>query len=297
MITPNPINIGDKVAIVATARKISFEEIEPAIKVFNDWGLEVMLGDNLFKAANQFAGTDEERAADMQQMLDDDSIKAIIITRGGYGTVRIVDALDFSEFLKHPKWIVGYSDVTVLHSHVNNNFGVETIHATMPLNFTKNTPEALESLKKALFGKKLEYEFDSGALSRAGKAKGILVGGNLSILYSLIGTASDVDTDEKILFIEDLDEYLYHVDRMMINLKRAGKLTKLAALVVGAMSEMNDNAIAFGQTAEEIIFDAVKEYDYPVVFGFPAGHINDNRALIMGRKLKMIVGEKCSIEF
>jgi muramoyltetrapeptide carboxypeptidase len=297
MITPKALNIGDRIAIVATARKISLEEIEAAIKTFTDWGLEVVLGDNLFKTDHQFAGTDEERTADLQQMLDDNSIKAIISARGGYGTVRIIDKLDFSGFVSNPKWIVGYSDVTVLHSHIYTNFGIQTLHATMPLNFKDASTDALESLRKALFGEKVEYNFDPGTLSRPGKAKGVLTGGNLSILYSLIGTVSDIDTDGKILFIEDLDEYLYHVDRMMMNLKRAGKLSNLAGLVVGALSKMNDNAISFGKTAEEVVFDAVKEYDYPVAFGFPAGHINDNRALIIGRKAKIVVGKKCFLGF
>jgi len=297
MISPKELKSGDNVGIVATARKISAEEIEPAIKVLNEWDLEVVLGDNLYKTDHQFAGTDEERASDFQKMLDNDSIKAIIIARGGYGTVKIIDRIDFSRFITNPKWIIGYSDATVLHSHIYTNFGIETLHATMPLNFADASKQTLESLRKALFGKKLKYEFDKAPLSRKGSAKGILTGGNLSILYSLTGTASDIDTDGKILFIEDLDEYLYHVDRMMMNLKRAGKLSNLAGLIVGALSEMNDNEIPYGKTAEEIVHDAVKEYDYPVAFDFPAGHTRENRALILGREATISVGKTAYLDY
>jgi muramoyltetrapeptide carboxypeptidase len=293
---------GDKIGVVAPARKILLEEIQPAIDILESWGLEVVSGKNLFHQDNQFSGTDAERVADLQNMLDDTSIKAVISARGGYGALRIIDSLDFKKFKKHPKWVVGYSDITVLHSHINK-LGVQTLHATMPINFTKNK-EATETLYKALFGRKINYKVKLHSLNK--KAKGVktssvvegeLVGGNLSLLYALAGSKSDIDTKGKILFIEDLDEYLYHVDRMMLQLKRSGKLKSLKALVVGGMTDMKDNTIPFGKTAEEIILDAVKEYNYPVVFGFPAGHIDENFALYFGKKAKLKIGKTVELTY
>lgn len=290
MITPTYLKRGDKIGIVATARKISKEELQPAIDILYSWGLEVVLSKNLFNTDNQYSGTDDERADDLQMMLDDSSVKAIISARGGYGTIRIIDKLDFTSFQKSPKWIIGYSDITVLHSHIHN-FGIETIHATMPINFTKNE-EATESLRKVLFGEIINYKIESHPLNRKGIAEGEIVGGNLSLLYALSGSDSDIDTKGKILFIEDLDEYLYHIDRMMMQLKRAGKLDNLAGLIVGGMTEMKDNLIPFGKTAEQIIIDVIKEYNYPVCFNFPAGHIDRNLAIIMGRNVKLTVNGK-----
>lgn len=286
---------GDKIGIIAPARKISKEEIQSAIDIFNAWGLEVVLSKNLFNADNQFSGTENERAEALQIMLNDDSIKAIISARGGYGTIRIIDKIDFTNFKKHPKWIIGYSDITVLHSHINN-FGIETLHATMPINFTKNA-EATETLRKAIFGEQLNYEVESHPLNRKGKAEAELIGGNLSLIYALTGSVSDIDTKGKILFIEDLDEYLYHIDRMMLNLKRSGKLDHLAGLIIGGMTDMKDNTIPFGKTAEEIITDAVKKYDYPVCFNFPGGHVEKNLALYFGRKVKLKVADTVQLVF
>jgi muramoyltetrapeptide carboxypeptidase len=288
MISPAFLKKGDKIGIVAPARKISMEELNYSIDVFKSWGLEVVLGKNLFGQDNQFSGTDEQRAADLQDMLDDNSIKAIISARGGYGTLRIIDRLNFSGFVKHPKWIIGYSDITILHSHIRQNFGIETLHTTMPINFSKNA-EAVETMRKALFGEKLIYNISPHPLNRLGTAEAKLSGGNLSLIYALAGSKSDIDTSGKILFLEDLDEYLYHVDRMMLNLKRSGKLENLAGLVIGGMTNMKDNLVPFGKTAEEIIFDAVKEYNYPVCFNFPAGHVERNLAMVMGRKVKLSV--------
>jgi muramoyltetrapeptide carboxypeptidase len=292
---PSFLKKNDKIGIIAPARKISKEEIQSAIDIFNSWGLEVVLSKNLFNADNQFSGTDDERAEALQIMLDDDSIKAVISARGGYGTIRIIDKIDFTKFRKHPKWIIGYSDITVLHSHINN-FGIETLHATMPINFTKNA-EATETLRKAIFGEQLNYELESHTLNRKGKAEAELIGGNLSLIYALTGSVSDIDTKGKVLFIEDLDEYLYHVDRMMLNLKRSGKLDHLAGLIVGGMTDMKDNTIPFGKTAEEIIIDAVKEYDYPVCFNFAAGHVEKNLALYFGRKVKLKVADTVQLAF
>jgi muramoyltetrapeptide carboxypeptidase len=286
----------DKIAIISTARKITYDEIKQAIEILESWGLVPVLGANLFCESNQYSGTDEQRATDLQAALDDDEIKAIICARGGYGTVRIIDNIDFTKFLQNPKWIIGYSDVTVLHSHIQNNFGIETIHGSMLLNFTKNSKEALSSLQKALFQGCFSHETIPHPLNREGNAEGVLIGGNLSLLYALNNTVSDLDTDGKILFIEDLDEYLYHIDRMILTLKRSGKLSNLAGLVVGELTDMRDNTIPFGKTAEEIIIEAVTEFNYPVCFGFPAGHIDDNRALILGQKVKLTVGKIVLLE-
>jgi muramoyltetrapeptide carboxypeptidase len=295
MKTPPYLQKGDTIAIVAPARSVSIEEMMPAITLFEEWGLKVVLGENLFAKHNQFAGTEEERVEDFQQMLDNQEIKAIVAARGGYGVVRIIDLFNFEHFNQHPKWIIGYSDITVLHSHIHTCFGIETLHATMPINVYANPNyESTESLYDALFGKPLSYQFPTSSFSRVGAGKGELIGGNLSILYSLSATESDINTDGKILFIEDLDEYLYHVDRMMQNLKRSGKLNYLAGLIVGGLTEMKDNTIPFGQSAEEIILESVSEYDYPVCFGFPAGHSDDNRALILGREVQLTVNNKLS---
>lgn len=285
MKTPPFLKQGDTIGITATARKISIDELRTAITLFEGWGLTVELAPNLFKVDNQFAGTDAERTSDFQYLADKPEIKAIICARGGYGTVRIVDLIDWDAFSKNPKWLVGYSDVTVLHNHINKNLNISTLHATMPLGMDTENDEKVEaqnSIQKALFGELPHYELPKHSLNKQGEAKGIFVGGNLSVLYSILGSSSFPETEGKILFIEDLDEYLYHIDRMMQGLKRAGTLKNLAALVVGGMSDMRDNTVAFGKTAEEIIYDVVKEYNYPIYFNFPAGHIDRNLALPMG---------------
>lgn len=295
MKTPPYLQKGDSVAIVAPARSVSIEEMMPAITLFEEWGLNVVLSENLFAVHNQFAGTETERAEDFQKMLDDEEIKAIICARGGYGVVRIIDLLNFENFIHHPKWIVGYSDITVFHSHIHTRFGIETLHATMPINIYANPNyESTESMYAALFGNQLSYQIPTSSYSKVGEGKGELIGGNLSILYSLSATESDINTDGKILFIEDLDEYLYHVDRMMQNLKRSGKLNYLSGLIIGGLTEMKDNTIPYGATAEEIILEAVSEYDYPVCFDFPTGHSDDNRALIIGREAILSVSKGMS---
>src|SRR5690606_37978402 len=267
---PQALKIGDKISIISTARKISLEEVQPAINLLTEWGLEVVLGENLFAEEHQFAGTKVQRLADLQQALNNKEIKAIFCARGGYGTVQLIDEIDFSDFKKQPKWIVGYSDVTVLHNHINQHFGIATLHATMPINFKTNNTAELQSLKDALFGNTLNYQCAPHAYNRLGEAKGELVGGNLSILYSLTGTTSQINTEGKILFLEDLDEYLYHIDRMMQNLKRAGMLHGLKGLLIGGMTDMNDNTIPYGHSAIDIIKNIVADYDFPVAFGFPA---------------------------
>ena len=294
---PPFLKAGDKIGIVAPARKFTPDELAFALRQFTSWGLVPVTGVHLFGADHQYSGTDAERAADMQAMLDDSEIKAVISARGGYGTMRIIDALDFTQFKKHPKWICGYSDITVLHSHINRQCGVETLHCTMPVSFEKDAL-SLETLRMDLFGERRIFEIPAGnPLNRAGSAQGELVGGNLSLLYAMQGSASDIDTRGKILFLEDLDEYLYHLDRMMLSLKRSGKLAHLQGLVIGGMTEMKDNTVPFGRNAEQIIYDAVSEYAYPVCFDAPAGHGKDNHALYLGREVRMTVGDAVRLEF
>ena len=290
MIFPEKLKIGDKIGIISTARKITSDELAPAIKIIKSWGLKLELGSNLFEADDQFSGTLEQRSADLQTMIDDDSIKAILCARGGYGTVQIIDNIDFYKLKNNPKWIVGYSDVTVLHSHLNK-LGIASLHATMPINFKTNTMQSLSSLRNSLFGNENSILCEPHPFNKFGKVEGEFVGGNLSILYSLLGSNSDVDTDGKILFIEDVDEYLYHIDRMIMNLKRNAKFTKIKGLVVGGMSDMNDNAIPFGKKVEEIILAHTKEYNFPICFGFPAGHLDDNRALVFGKECTLEINE------
>lgn len=288
MITPPYLQKGDTVAIVSTARKNIEDNLKPTIDLLEGWGLKVKLGTTIGLDYYQLAGTDEQRAADFQEQLDNPSIKAIWCVRGGYGTVRIIDKLNFTRFKESPKWIIGFSDVTVLHSHLNR-MGFESLHAIMPVSVARATDEAKDSLSKALFGEQLTYTLTCDALNHLGKAKGELVGGNLSILYSLLGSESAIDCKEKILFLEDLDEYLYHIDRMMMNLKRNGCLSSLKGIVIGGMTKMNDNEIPWGRNALEIIEETVKELNIPIIYNFPAGHLQDNRALIFGRQITMEV--------
>ena len=286
-LAPPYLNKGDTIAIVASARKISKQELTPTISILKRWGLVVELGPNVYKEHNQFSGTDEERKQDLQWALNHKKAKAILIARGGYGILRIIDDVDFSSFIKKPKWLVGYSDVTVLHSHIQS-LGICSLHATMPINFLKHEKATL-SIKKLLFNQKQEYKIEAQPRNRTGTAEAEVVGGNLSLLYALSGSSSEVPYKNKILFIEDLDEFLYHVDRMMLQLKRSGKLEHLAGLIVGGMSELKDNSISFGKTVEEIILDSVKDYTYPVCFNFPAGHIDENMAFYLGRRARLEV--------
>ncbi len=291
MIIPQYLKQGDKIGLVATARKISKKELNPAINLLESWGLQILCGDNLFQEYNQFSGTISQRVCDIQQMIDDDDIKAIFCVRGGYGTVQIIDLINFDKLLKSPKWIIGYSDVTVLHSHMHN-LGLSSMHATMPINFQENTNESIKNLHAALFGLKYCIKASAHRLNKYGTIECEIVGGNLSILYSLLGSSSDIDTAGKILFLEDLDEYLYHIDRMIINLKRNNKFQNIKALIIGAMSNMNDNKIPFGLNAEEIIHTHIKEFNFPVCFGFPAGHINNNQIIKLGVKSSLEINAR-----
>jgi muramoyltetrapeptide carboxypeptidase len=293
MITPNYLQKGDTIAILATARKNIDDNLKPTIDLLHSWGLKVVIGNTIGLDKNQLAGTDEQRASDFQHQIDNPNIKAIWCVRGGYGTVRIIDLLDFNQFKQNPKWIIGFSDVTVLHNHLNT-MGFKSLHATMPVSIERTAPESIETLRRALFGEKLSYQIDTAPMNRLGKATGELVGGNLSILYSLMGSKSAIDCNNKILFIEDLDEYLYHIDRMMMNLKRNGCLESIKGIIVGGMTKMKDNDIPWGKNAIEIIQDVSKSYSIPIIYNFPAGHTHDNRALIMGNKITMEVNENCS---
>lgn len=290
--TPPVVKPGDKVGIISTARKITPQEVHPAMEAFKRWGLTPVKGKNLHARHHQFAGTDRQRANDLQEMLDDPQIKAVICARGGYGTARIIDLIDFSSFKNNPKWIAGYSDVTALHSHIHTHLKVETLHAPMPFNFPSDGKEtqSIKALKQVLFNGSIQYSLPN--LEVAGKPlnkplTGILTGGNLSVLYSLIGSPSDIHTEGKILFLEDLDEYLYHVDRMMLNLRRSGKMQGIKALLVGWMNDMNDNPVPFGKNAREIILENTCHLPFPVIFGIPAGHLEPNLTLILGRKIRI----------
>ena len=289
-ISPPYLMPGDTVAITCPAKKLP-HDISDAVKLLKSWGLNVVLGETVNASWHQFAGSDELRTADMQQFLNDPEIKAIFAARGGYGTIRIIDDLDFTIFKKHPKWIIGFSDITVLHSHIQALYKIESLHAQMPLTIPDGSKPSLESLRKALFNEPLDYQYTSDIKNRTGESDGILIGGNLTLMVMLSGSVSEQDYTDKILFLEDVGEYLYSLDRMMWNLKRSGKLTNLKGLIVGSFTEMKDNDIPFGQSAEQIIMSHVSEYDFPVCFNFPAGHISDNRALIFGRKVSMNVKE------
>lgn len=285
-----PLKAGDLVALAAPARRVSPEEMAPAVARLEAWGLRVRVPEGLYEAEGQLAGSDEHRTALLQRQLDDPEVRAILCCRGGYGTVRIIDRLDFTRFAQHPKWIVGYSDVTVLHSHIHATLGLPTLHATMPINFPDEGENIdLQMLRATLFGERMPaLEWDATAMDRPGVAEGELVGGNLSILYSLLGSRSQIDTRGKILLIEDLDEYLYHVDRMMQALRRAGMLEGLNGLIVGHLSDMHDNAVPFGRRAEQIVLEAVEGCDFPVAFGAPVGHcVGANCAVRLGEKHRL----------
>lgn len=290
-ISPPFLKKGDKVAITCPAKKLP-KPMDDAVALLESWGLKVVLGETLSASYHQFAGDDDLRARDLQKFIYDDSIKAIIAARGGYGTIRMIDKVDFSRFEKNPKWLVGFSDITVLHAHLHQNYNTQTIHGQMPVTVPDASKYSLETLRKALFGEEFGYKFESHQLNRSGTGTGILAGGNLSLLVAVLGSVSDYDYNSKVLFIEDVGEYLYSVDRMVRTLDRAGKLKNLAGLIVGGFTELKDNDIPFGQTVPEIVMEVVKNYNYPVCFDFPAGHIPDNQSLIFGKTLALSVHEK-----
>jgi muramoyltetrapeptide carboxypeptidase len=286
---PQYLKKGDTIGITSAAGAITLLDCTDAINMIQSWGFKIKIGSSIGKKAFTFGGTDEERIADLQQMLDDENLKAIMIARGGYGLVRIIDKLNFAKFIKKPKWIIGFSDVTVLHSHINRNYGIATLHSKMCNSFVAPALaepiqlETLESIKKCLLGEKMVYNFPINTNNKLGKAKGILVGGNLKTLESLSASASDIVTKNKILFVEDTSEKLYSIDRMFWNLKRSGKLANLAALIVGGFKiKVDDVGDEFGKTIEEIVLEKIKEYNYPVCFDFPVGHQKNNFALKCG---------------
>ena len=298
MKTPPSLKKGDIIGIVSPAKNIKRKTVENAVRLLENRGFKVKSGRHIFDCSNYFAGSDENRAADFQLMLDDAEVKMILCSRGGYGSVRIIDKLDFTRFQQNPKWVAGYSDITVFHAHLNI-LGYESLHAEMPLNFPENDEpnSAIETLLIAATGEHLSYETEQNPLNRRGFCESEIVGGNLSMLLSLMGSPTELMPQGKILFIEDVGESLYRLDRMMMTMKRAGKLNNLAGLIVGALNDMAENDLKFGETANEIVAEAVTEFDYPVCFGFPAGHIQDNRTLILGRKVRLEVGFGVKVDF
>jgi muramoyltetrapeptide carboxypeptidase len=287
MIIPHYLNRADKVGVVATAKKVNAENTKAGIEILQSWGLQVHVGEHVFAEHMMFAGTDEQRTADFQKMLDDQDVKAIFLVRGGYGSTRIIDSLDFSRLKEFPKWICGFSDITAIHSHLFS-LGIASFHAPMPSFFYALEESALSRFKEMIFGDKPPLAIRSYELNRHGQSKAPLVGGNLSIICHTIGTSSEIQTKGNILFIEDVGEQLYSLDRMMVQLKRGGFLDALAGLIVGQFTEMKDND-PFGKTAYQIISEHVQESNYPVAFNFPIGHSKDNMTVPIGVKCSFIV--------
>lgn len=292
--TPPYLKKGDTIGLVCPAGFMPLEKAQTCINTLQDWGYNVRVGNTLVsKSENYFSGSDEERLEDLQRMLDDNEVKAIMCARGGYGISRIIDRINFSKFKRHPKWVIGYSDVTILHSHIYSNFYISSLHSPMAAAFHgevyKN--EYVQALKSALAGDKIRYERPISEFNKKGKVKGELVGGNLSLLAHCIGTISDIKTKGKILFLEDVGEYLYNIDRMLHQFKRSGKLNNLAGLVIGGFTDNKDTERPYGKTAYEIIYEVIKEYDYPVCFGFPVSHERENYPLKIGVKYKLKVGK------
>lgn len=295
--TPAYLQKGDMIAIVAPAGILKNRKhvINKAKELAESWGLKVVIGKHVFTQANHFAGTDEQRCQDFQEALDNPKVKAVWSARGGYGSVRILDQLDFSKFKENPKWIIGYSDITAFHNHVHN-LGVETLHAMMGTSMQDDPvdiAETIETFRKALFGEDLKYTIKSSKENRKGTVEGVLVGGNIAILASMLGSDSQLNTDGKILFIEEIGEYKYAIDRMLQSLKRAGYFNKVKGIIVGDMTKIRKNTTPWGSSIEQLILDIVPN-DIPVLFGFPAGHEPDNRALIMGRTVKLSVTDRLS---
>ncbi len=288
---PPYLKPGDLIGITCPSGYITFEDLQPAVNKMKAWGFNIRLGLTVGARDFTFAGNDKLRAKDFQDMMDDDEVKAIMLGRGGYGAVRIIDSINFKRFSKHPKWIIGFSDATVFHCHINENFGIATIHSKMcnsfPSDWNSATPEqisSIDSIRQCLAGEEMLYQTLADANNKPGTASGILIGGNLSILQNLAATESDINTDDKILFIEEVEEYLYSIDRMLWNLKRSNKLKKLKALIIGGFNRIkpDDPGEDFGKTVYEMVLEKVKEYNYPVCFNFPVGHQRENYALKCG---------------
>lgn len=296
MIQPLFLKSGDTVAIVAPGRKLDQASVNAAVAVMRSWELNVVLGKNLFSTRHSYlSGTDEERLHDLQTALDDSSIKAIICARGGYGTTRILDQLDFIAFTKNPKWICGFSDITALHLKLQS-LGIQSIHSTMPVLFTKEeSTVSVESLHSLLFGKALALTAIPSLHNIPGHVTGEVIGGNLSLIVDALGTACEINTENKILILEEVDEYVYRLDRMLVHLKRAGKLKNLAALVIGHMTDIKESELPFGETVQQLITHHIREYNYPVAFNFPTGHENPNLSWIQGASAKLDVTSENSV--
>ncbi|MFZ9661832.1 MAG: S66 peptidase family protein [Chitinophagaceae bacterium] len=292
---PPYLKKGDCIGLVCPAGAMSRKKAVECIRVIKEvWGYEVKQGKTLGSGAGYFSGTDQERLDDLQRMIDDDEIKAILCARGGYGTGRIIDVIDFSKFRKKPKWIIGFSDITVLHAHIHSTYGIATLHAPMANAFNNGgyNNVYVKSLKDALEGKRAQYKTASKKYNRSGKGNGQLIGGNLAIITHLIGTPSSYQTKGKILFLEDVGELKYNIDRMVYQLKRSGMLKDLSGLVIGGFTDTKDTSKPFGKSVEEIFTDAVKEYDYPVCFDFPVSHSKENLALKVGARFELKVTQK-----
>jgi len=302
LVQPPYLKAGDTVAIVAPSGvlKNRTKEVEQAKMLLKSWGLYTIVGEHVFSLSNHFAGTDDERCEDFQKALDDPKISAIWCARGGYGTVRILDKLDYTKFKKKPKWLIGYSDITALHNQIHNN-GVESIHALMCTSLQDDLgdiKETVSTFKDAIFGKPLNYTIKGSTYNKMGTVSGQIVGGNLTMLHTMLGSKTSIDTSGKILFIEEIGEYKYHIDRMLQSLKRAGYFENCKGVIVGNMSKMRKNTTLWGASIEQLILDALTDYNFPIAFNMPAGHEDDNYALILGRKIQLTVGsEQSSVVF
>jgi len=298
IIRPPYLKKADTVAIVAPSGilKNKEREVQQAVDLLKSWGLNVLVGQHVFSKANHFAGTDDERCEDLQNAMDDPKISAIWCARGGYGTVRILDKLDFTKFKEKPKWLIGYSDITALHSLFHNE-GYQSIHALMCVSLTKDLSEIKETVdtfKSTLFGKPVSYILEGSNDNKIGKATGQLVGGNLTMLHTMLGSDESLDTSGKILFIEEIGEYKYHIDRMLQSLKRADYFENLGGLIVGDMTKLRKNTTLWGSSIEQLILDALADYNFPVAFNMPAGHEKDNRALVLGKTITLDVSKDSS---
>lgn len=281
---PPYLKPGDTIAVTCPAGAVDSSDLRSCGKVFENWGINIKYGKTIGKRWLRYAGTDEERLQDLQELLDDDSVNAIMFGRGGYGTMRIIDKVNWDKFRQKPKWLIGYSDITTIHLHVHSGFGIPTIHGDMSFGLSsKPGNTATKSLEDVLFGKPVAYVVKGHQKNRGGNCSGVLVGGNLTLIQACSGSESDIATDGKILFIEDVHEYKYSIDRMLVHLQRSGKLEKLAGLIVGGFSAIKEkDEEDYRQTIEELVWEKVKGYDYPVCFSFPAGHIKNNLALKFG---------------
>lgn len=296
LVCPPYLQVGDTIALLAPAGILrnKKEIIDKAIEEVESWGLHVKVGENMYKQHHHFAGSDAQRIRDFQAALDNPNIKAIWTARGGYGTVRILDGLDYTKFIQNPKWLIGYSDITALHNQIHN-LGFETIHGMMAVNFGSDPiaiSETIESFKKAIFGDALVYELPPNSYNKKGTVTGQLVGGNLTLLHCMLGSETSIDTRDKILFIEEVGEYVYHVDRMLQSLKRAGYFKHVKGVIMGDISRIRKNPTPFGKTVQQVVLDNLEGLNIPVAFGMPAGHKDRNVSLIFGRNVTLSVSDK-----